>query len=108
MLGLKRQLSKDLPLVCQGRVLLDLISEPDIFDLEWADVATRRGFQYPPLPDLYGPTMQVSNSVVVAGNRHATEQSRSRNGAGHGQQPAGQSSISAVSEYGAQIPYRPI
>ncbi|CAL8466352.1 g5888 [Coccomyxa elongata] len=47
----------------QGRVLLDLISEPDIFGLEWASTTSRREFEYPPLPDLYGPTMQVILSI---------------------------------------------
>jgi hypothetical protein len=44
----------------QGRIMLDLISEPDIFGLQWTAVANRNGFQYPAIQDLYGPTMQVS------------------------------------------------
>ncbi|KAK9918033.1 hypothetical protein WJX75_000696 [Coccomyxa subellipsoidea] len=43
----------------QGRIMLDLISEPDIFGLQWTAVANRNGFQYPAIQDLYGPTMQA-------------------------------------------------
>ena len=44
----------------KGRVLLDLFSEPDIFGILWEATSHFRGINYPPLPDLYAPTMNVS------------------------------------------------
>ena len=43
----------------KGRIILDFISDPDIFDLQWEASVLRKGIQYQPLPDLYGPTMNV-------------------------------------------------
>lgn len=40
--------------------MLDLISEPDIFGLQWEANVRRYGFLYPAYPDLLGPTAQVS------------------------------------------------
>ena len=44
----------------KGRVLLDLFSEPDIFNIKWDQLQPYNGIIYPALPDLYGPTMNVS------------------------------------------------
>ena len=44
----------------RGRVLLDLFSEPDIFNIKWDQLQAYNGIIYPALPDLYGPTMNVS------------------------------------------------
>ena len=44
----------------KGRVLLDLFSEPDIFNIRWDALSQYNGIVYPALPDLYGPTMNVS------------------------------------------------
>ena len=44
----------------KGRVLLDLFSEPDIFNIKWDQLQAYNGIIYPALPDLYGPTMNVS------------------------------------------------
>ena len=43
----------------QGRIMLDLISEPDIFGIQWEAKSRRYGFLYPAYPDLLGPTAQV-------------------------------------------------
>ena len=43
----------------KGRVLLDLFSEPDIFNIKWDQLQPYNGIIYPALPDLYGPTMNV-------------------------------------------------
>ena len=39
--------------------MLDLISEPDIFGIQWEAKFRRYGFLYPAYPDLLGPTAQV-------------------------------------------------
>ena len=39
--------------------MLDLISEPDIFGIQWEAKSRRYGFLYPAYPDLLGPTAQV-------------------------------------------------
>ncbi len=44
----------------RGRVLLDLFSEPDIFGIKWDALNAYNNILYPALPDLYGPTMNVS------------------------------------------------
>ena len=44
----------------KGRIILDFICDPDIFDIQWEASVLRKGIRYPPLPDLYGPTMNVS------------------------------------------------
>ena len=44
----------------KGRVLLDLWTEPDIFGIKWDALTQYNGAVYPALPDLYGPTMNVS------------------------------------------------
>ncbi|CAK0782947.1 hypothetical protein CVIRNUC_006142 [Coccomyxa viridis] len=43
----------------KGRIMLDLISEPDIFGLQWEANVRRYGFLYPAYPDLLGPTAQA-------------------------------------------------
>lgn len=48
----------------RGRVLLDLFSEPDIFNIKWDQLQAYNGIVYPALPDLYGPTMNVSASIL--------------------------------------------
>ena len=39
--------------------MLDLISEPAIFGIQWEAKSRRYGFLYPAYPDLLGPTAQV-------------------------------------------------
>lgn len=51
----------------RGRVLLDLFSEPDIFNIKWDALTQYNGIIYPALPDLYGPTMNVGIPVLSAG-----------------------------------------
>lgn len=41
-------------------MLLDLFSEPDIFGIKWDALNQYNNILYPALPDLYGPTMNVS------------------------------------------------
>ena len=55
-----------LPDRLKGRLLLDLFSEPDIFGMLWEANSQYRGTVYPPLPDLYGPTMNVSSHLYPA------------------------------------------
>ena len=50
----------------RGRVLLDLFSEPDIFNIKWDALTQYNGIIYPALPDLYGPTMNVSSPPLPA------------------------------------------
>lgn len=40
--------------------MLDLFSQPDIFGILWDADSNYNGITYPPLPDLYAPTMNVS------------------------------------------------
>lgn len=39
--------------------MLDLFNEPDIFALKWEREVAYQGIQYPRLPDLLLPAMQV-------------------------------------------------
>lgn len=60
-------IAEQAPLTCRSslrnRVLLELFSEPDIFGFQWASTNVYNGVTYPALPDLYGPTMNVSPSL---------------------------------------------
>lgn len=49
----------------KGRILLDLLSEPDQFGFRWESSALRKGFQYPDLTSLYGNTMNVRANHVL-------------------------------------------
>ncbi len=49
----------------KGRVLLDLFSEPDIFNIRWDALSQYNGIVYPALPDLYGPTMNVGSPAQL-------------------------------------------
>lgn len=47
-------------------MLLDLFTEPDIFNIKWDALTQYNGIIYPALPDLYGPTMNVSSPPLLA------------------------------------------
>ena len=47
-------------------MLLDLFTEPDIFNIKWDALTQYNGIIYPALPDLYGPTMNVSSPSLPA------------------------------------------
>ena len=50
----------------KGRVLLDLLSEPDQFKIRWESGALRKGFQYARLLELYINAMNVSTTDHTA------------------------------------------
>jgi hypothetical protein len=42
-----------------GRLILDLMNEPDVFGMKWEAPTTFADTKLPPVTDLYLPTMRV-------------------------------------------------